>query len=794
MLMAVGIVIVVVEWDMSRQVVIETYRDSLTELLQHEVSEKLADVSTLSQELGQMVQQAPEVRQVLQLPTRSGAKHALDEYVKQNFSSSNRLQLVQIYLYDSDFQLIGQSSHGPWALNVDDVLCAEFMRRAEAAKGVERMRVKQSLCMDDGESGVFYTTVMPVGGFEMLGYLQLVINPASNLILVGSELGLPVRLIKNSNMIYRDADWYAEDNGHTVIRGDYELKDYDGANLATLSIQRDLSELNNQLAKKRNVMIFVATAIMLIAVSLAIWLLKSSIITPLATLTQQLRRVKEDRRMLTVPVEANGNKDVQKLVEMFNDMASELAQAYDQYEKVAFTDQLTSLPNRVLFMDRLQQMISLSARHGEKFSVLLLDLDNFKEVNDTLGHGAGDMLLCQIGQRLKRILRASSTLARINDANLPQGGGGVNATVARLGGDEFAILLPNVYQVEAALSIINRIKDAIEPPVDIGEDMVVTAASIGIVFFPEHAEDARELLRRAEVALYAAKGLQSDFSIYDPSLDLHDASYLSLKAELKKAIDENELLLYYQPKLDFETGRITGVEALARWQHPQRGMIPPDQFIPMSEQRGLIGPLTEWAIGRALRQCKEWQLQGVNLQVAVNLSSRVLFDMQLPNKIESMLISMQMSPSSLCLEITEQAMMQDPTRALVILDRLSKMGIALAIDDFGTGYSSLGYLKQLPVDELKIDKTFVLDMHTSEDDAKIVHATIDLAHNLGIKVVAEGVENETALAMLHNLKCDYAQGYYLSRPLPAQELIEWLHNSAWAESNDNTNGVDCGGR
>lgn len=783
MLVLVSLLIVLVEWDMSRQVAVDTYRDSLGELVSHETQQVMSDINQAAQEMGQMVQQAPVVRHALLDATRQSAKHSLDQYVRQSFSSSGRVSLVQVYLYDQDFQLIGQSSQGPWALNRGGVLCSSYMNKLSQRDGVARMRVEQSLCAS--ESKLFHVTVLPIGGFELLGYLQLVVDPAPQIAAIEQSLNLPVLLMNGKDISYRSANWSPDKSEENVIHIDHPLKDYRGEQVMTLSVQRDLAQLNKKLADKRNVMMLMAVVIMVVAVSVAIWLLKASMLTPLAGMIKQLHRVRDDRRLLRVPVELKGNKDIQELVSVFNDMAGDLAKAYEQYEEVAFTDQLTTLPNRALFLDRLQQMILLSERHGDKFSVLLLDLDNFKEVNDTLGHGSGDLLLCQVGMRLKRILRASSTLARISDHSME----GISplheeqneqVTVARLGGDEFAILLPNVYEVDAVVSIVNRIKDAIEPPVEIGEDTVVTAASIGLSFFPEHGEDGRELLRKAEVALYAAKSLQTDFSIYDASLDLHDASHLSLKAELKTAIEEGQLVLFYQPKLNFKTGCVTGVEALARWQHPHRGMIPPDQFIPMSEQRGLIGPLTEWAIETALKQCKRWQQQGIELQVAVNLSSRVLYDMQLPNKIEQLLISLQMSPASLCLEITEQAMMQEPKRALVILERLDEMGIALSIDDFGTGYSSLGYLKQLPVDEIKIDKTFVLDMHTVDDDAKIVHATIDLAHNLGLKVVAEGVENETALGMLESLDCDYAQGYYLSRPVPADELVEWLSNSGWA--------------
>jgi predicted signal transduction protein with EAL and GGDEF domain len=508
-------------------------------------------------------------------------------------------------------------------------------------------------------------------------------------------------------------------------------------------------------------------------------------VRPIREVIEQLNRVRQDRHQLRSPLMLSGNAEVRELVQVFNDMSADLARLYDEYEEAAFIDQLTALPNRALFLDRLRQMILLSERKGEKFGVMLLDLDSFKEINDTLGHQVGDKLLQQIAERLRRTIRASSTIARVVDDSISaeyESAAVRNSelTLARLGGDEFAILLPNLKGIEGAISVAKRITEVLEPNAEIDGNTIVVAGTLGIAMFPEHGEGAEALLRRADIALYVAKHIQSDFSIYDPAYDTHSVKQLALKAELRAAIEGEQMVLFYQPKLDFKNGCVMSVEALIRWQHPQRGMIPPDQFIPLSEQRGLIGPLTEWVIKKALWQYNQWQQQGIHLQIAVNLSSRVLYDLSLPNKVERLLVAAKLPPSALSFEITEEATMVDPQRALDIMNRLNEMACMLAIDDFGTGYSSLGYLKRLPVAEIKIDRSFVMDMEASENDAKIVHATIDLAHNLGLKVVAEGVETEYALNMLNRLNCDYAQGYYLSRPIPADELIKWLAESAWS--------------
>jgi diguanylate cyclase (GGDEF)-like protein/PAS domain S-box-containing protein len=420
----------------------------------------------------------------------------------------------------------------------------------------------------------------------------------------------------------------------------------------------------------------------------------------------------------------------------------------------ALHDGLNDLPNRTLLHDRLTQAILAGQRSSQPLSLLIMDLDHFKEVNDTLGHHAGDQLLQQIGPRLRGILRESDT-------------------IARLGGDEFAVLLPAADAGGAALVAL-EILQALDRPFPVEGHSLSVGASIGIACCPTHGEDAGTLLRHADVAMYVAKRSHSGYSVYVAERDYHSTSRLELKGELRHAIDSEQLVLYYQPQFELRTGLVVRVEALVRWHHPQRGLVLPAQFISLAEQTGLIDSLSHWVLDSALRQCRIWLETNREVSVAVNLSAQNLHDPRLPDLIQRLLEARGVPPALLKVEITESSLMADPVRALKILTRLSGMGVRIGVDDFGTGYSSLAYLKRLPVHELKIDKSFVLHMARDENDEAIVRSTIGLGHDLGLTVVAEGVETPQTWSLLGNLGCDVAQGYYLGRPIPGHEVSQLL--------------------
>ncbi|MFZ5759397.1 MAG: putative bifunctional diguanylate cyclase/phosphodiesterase [Thermodesulfobacteriota bacterium] len=418
-------------------------------------------------------------------------------------------------------------------------------------------------------------------------------------------------------------------------------------------------------------------------------------------------------------------------------------------------DQLTDLPNRVLLRDRLEQAINSAKREKQKVALFILDLDRFKEVNDTLGHYSGDRLLKQVALRLRSAVRQSDTLAH-------------------LGGDEFAILL-TVIKASSDVDVVRKkIQSVFKTPYVLEGLKLDVQAGIGAAIYPDHGRDMDSVMQKADIAMYAAKQHDSRFMLYSTDLDRHSTQRLTMVGELRQGIENNELRLAFQPKIDARTNAVHGVEALVRWQHPQHGLVPPDEFIPLAERTGLIKPLSLWVLRQAVHQAATWRTDGLRLGIAINLSPSTLLDTELPDLITGVLASSPLQPEMITLEVTEGSLIKDPNRAMEILKRLADLNIRISIDDFGTGYSSLAYLRKMPATEVKIDKSFVMDMMNNENDAAIVRATIDLAHNLGLQVVAEGVESREIADRLRDLGCDLLQGYYFSKPIAATELTEWL--------------------
>jgi len=432
---------------------------------------------------------------------------------------------------------------------------------------------------------------------------------------------------------------------------------------------------------------------------------------------------------------------------------TERKQADETIRRLMYYDALTGLPNRALLLERLQQELVESRTKGRPLALLLLDLDHFRQVNNTLGSENGDRVIQEVSHRLSDAM------------------GGADQ-VARLRGDEFALLLPGG-DATLARQVASRLLKALAQPVMVHRLPVEVSASIGIAIAPDHGEEGETLLRRVDLAMQAAKRAGESPVVYSASCDPYDPHRLVVLGELRRAIESDHLVLHYQPKVDLRDGTVLGAEALVRWRHPKQGLVSPDRFISLAEQGGLIKALTSWVLDRAVTDCRTWD-QGRSLSVAVNLSARNLQDAQLADHITQLLDTRGLPAARLELELTESAVLADPRRAAETLEQLDQSGVALAIDDFGTGYSSLAYLRKLPVSQLKIDKSFVMAMARNEEDSVIVRSTSDLGHNLGLKVVAEGVEDKPTWDMLGAFGCDAAQGYYMARPMPAADLSAWL--------------------
>jgi diguanylate cyclase (GGDEF)-like protein len=441
-------------------------------------------------------------------------------------------------------------------------------------------------------------------------------------------------------------------------------------------------------------------------------------------------------------------------------MRQESRQADETIQRLAYIDPVTGLPNRIRFLELVQTAVATGLREHHPVAVLLLNLDRFREINETLGHDRGDSLLQKVGIRLRSALFAPDL-------------------IARLGGDEFGILLPRLAAVDDVRHVVKKLQHFMEVPFILDEIPISVEASLGVATMPEHADDADTLLQRADIAMYRAKQMASGYAVYTPEYDRRSPERLGLMAELRDAIEGGQLLLHFQPKVEIKTRRIVGTETLVRWQHPRLGLLPPDKFILAAEQTGLIGPLTRWVLIDALSHCQAARRQGIQLRVSVNLSARSLHDPRLPELVEEALKATGAEPGQLTLEITESAIMLDPKRAEETLVTLSRMGAWISIDDFGTGYTSLASIKHLSVNEIKIDKSFVLGMLAANSDAMIVRSVIDLGHNLGLRVVAEGVETQEMLDALAALGCDEAQGYFISKPLACEPLKGWFPTAAW---------------
>lgn len=472
---------------------------------------------------------------------------------------------------------------------------------------------------------------------------------------------------------------------------------------------------------------------------------------PLRNLARVAGRIEQGDYRQTIDI--RDNSEIGRLARSLSHMQQAIAEREAEISKLAFQDTLTGLPNRLRFKQLLAAAIGDAAHHAGALSVLVIDLDRFQQINDTLGHPTGDLVLQEVGRRLVEAVRDGDA-------------------VARLSGDEFALLLPGV-RAHEALPTVERIHRVFDRRFELDGRPLDLRASIGAASYPEHGDDATELLRCADLAMYRAKRSGDRHAIYDPSYRTFRQEHLSLLGDLQQALEQNQLTVHFQPKVSLADGRADEAEALVRWMHPQRGFVPPGDFIPFAEQTGYITEVTRWVLRHVIQQAGDWAAGGQPVKVSVNLSTRDLQDPGIVGFVAEQLTHANLAPALLCLEITESGFMEDPGHALGILKRLRMLGVGLAIDDYGTGFSSLAYLRQLPITELKIDRAFVVELDHNQSDALIVRSTIELGHSLGLKIVAEGVESEAIVEVLRGMGCDLIQGYVFSKPLPQAAFLAW---------------------
>lgn len=637
------------------------------------------------------------------------------------------------------------------------VPCATVRGLVTRWRDVDRRPLVAGICA--GETQARYVALVPLRASGGTMFLEVSSDLRAALRSLEQSLRMPVRLaLGDGPPIYPVSPWPAA--GEDRLQAEWPIVADTGSKAPlVLTAAQPAGALMSGLIEARTLaVLLVLFAVISIGV-LLYWYLDRTLLAPMVALAARLRAGH-------VP-DASGITATHPLLDEMADVAEgvdqldrQLGRARQEFEQAAYLDPITCLPNRAAFLGGIERAMHASpADNADPLALLILDLDGFKDINDSLGLPVGDALLRQVAQRLVSKLRDSDV-------------------VARIGGDEFAMLLPHA-DSRQAITAARLLLQTLRQPFVIDGQRLDLGASIGMALFPDHGLDHHTLLQRADVALRAAKAGISGYRLYDQDLDSGNVARLALLGDLRRAVEQEEFELYYQPKVNLASGRVTGVEALIRWHHPREGLMLPDRFVPLLEQTGLIRSLTPWLADQAMSFTRRLQELGQPLVVSINLSARELQDPHLADTLAEPLAAHRLDPSLIELEITESALMDEPERACLMLERLASLGFRLAIDDFGTGYSSFSYLKRMPVNTIKIDKSFVLGMLNDSNDAAIVRTSVDLARHLGLQIVAEGVESVEVFNSLRALACDSAQGFYLSRPLTGDALVDWLRHSSW---------------
>jgi diguanylate cyclase (GGDEF)-like protein len=731
-----------------RDLAFDFQRQYMTQMVAAESANILAEEDRSARSIGQSIQKRNDFRQAFNTGDAAAISAVLEAQYRQEPTSAGFVDVIAVYVFDSESGLLGQASRlEPAAAGGEALLCHNLITKARVRAASMSEKPLYELCLFEGLP--YLASLLPIGEPAPDGYLQVVTDPVPKLLRIGHRLKMPVQIRRNDGAVIHTASAWVDQHTDHEVMSEYVLTANNSRPALNILAQRNADSLVMQIEKTNNRLLFVVVLIILATVALALLMVKFSVLNPLRDISYQFRVSRKRDASATdaapeaaVPVSFHA-----------------LGQLYETLHDMAIRDPLTGTYNRALLEDRLKQVIAEHRRTPGKAAVLLIDLVRFKYVNDLLGHHAGDLLLKEVVVRIGHVLRESDTLAR-------------------LGGDEFVIILPDT-DAEQATQVAEKIIQSMVPEFEVEQNRLSTSVSVGIALMPEHGDDVETLLRNADYAMYSTKNDRRGYAIYDPATrDDINVDRMQLDGMLNEDISRNDLFLVYQPVIEFGSHRVSYLEALVRWRQPDGRVLMPGDFVPVAERSGLIRQLSEWIIDNVCRELALLQQDNPGMRAGINLSMHNLHDLNLKKQIEDALSRHRLLPESLLLEITETGMMLDPDQVIETLGELAEMGLSLSIDDFGTGHSSLVYLKRLPVHTLKVDKSFVVDMDSDEDNFSIVRATIDLAHSLGLTVTAEGVETVAVYAQLRGMGCDYYQGYYVGRPKDREAIDKWLQENS----------------
>lgn len=732
-------------------------RQAMSELIRIKVDDVMEQLNSIERQVGLALQSEYKFREAFNQNDQEKMRNILFNEFHRYFTTTGKIKLEKLAVYDKNLNLFAEQNHEQSVLPKDKVGCSQILDIARERKGVNRLKMISQLCHFQ-ERG-YHTTIIPIGGIKLIGYLFITTDPVYNLKIIENALAMPIAIKASGNkFIYYSKNWQ-DMNDEEVITAAFQIKSNNNERILEILAKDHVVPLFKKIPNTSFLVMIIVSVITLLSIAIATLILRKTTINPLKKLTRYLNNVAEDKTHLGEAISVGGIREIQELSKSFNLMSEELKSLYESLENMAFTDELTNLPNRIFFQNHLREIINYHKTIEHPFALLIMDMDKFKAINDTLGHQIGDKLLNGVGQRLQALLRGSDI-------------------VARLGGDEFAaiITLKRAQDHEKPVTVVvNKIRDVMLEPFIVDEHALLANMSIGVAFFPENSQNSNDLMRKADVAMYHAKNTHSSFCFYSIKHDEYSVRYLMLSKDLTTAIQKDQLELYYQPKVDAEKTSLRGCEALIRWHHPELGFVPPDEFIPIAEQSGQIRALTSWIINKAVEECSMWHSEDYDFGVSINLSAINLHDQSLADEIRQVIQKYHMKSRYVTLEITEGSIMTDPEQSVNLMSQLRSQGFCLSIDDFGTGYSSLSYVKKFPVNEVKIDQSFVRNLLSDPHDEAIVSSVIVLSHHMGFEVVAEGVEDKATLSKLAAMKCDVIQGYFIAKPMPYNDFISWLH-------------------